>query len=167
MTVKSALNIAKDENVLFFGETKGLLLTEIAHIPVDSKAAGLRFTHTALYREKRIAWGPLVQIGTYTVTYGDGSAVEIPITYDGNVRCCKYRFGEPLKDKYYRHEGYVCAWEADPVEVEPSADGTPMTLYALTWRNPHPEKVIASVRCAEHADSAAGLLLCGIDVMQN
>ncbi|MBQ8341951.1 MAG: family 20 glycosylhydrolase, partial [Clostridia bacterium] len=167
LIAKNALNISKDENMLFLGENKGLLLSNSAEIFVGKKANGLRFTHTTLYREKRIAWNELVQIGTYFLTYGDGSTAEIPVTYDGNVRCYKYRFGEPLKDKYYRHEGYVCTWESDPVDGGHTADGAPITLYALTWRNPHPEKVITSVRCAEHADSAAGLLLCGIDVMQN
>ena len=167
LIAKNALNISKDENMLFLGENKGLLLSNSAEIFVGKKANGLRFTHTTLYREKRIAWNELVQIGTYFLTYGDGSTAEIPVTYDGNVRCYKYRFGEPLKDKYYRHEGYVCTWESDPVDGGHTADGAPINLYALTWRNPHPEKVITSVRCAEHADSAAGLLLCGIDVMQN
>ncbi|MBE6701874.1 MAG: hypothetical protein E7585_00460 [Ruminococcaceae bacterium] len=135
-------------------------------LPLNRKANGLRFTHTTLYREKRIAWRDLTRIGSYTVEYEDGSKVEIPITYDGNVRCYRYRFGEPLQGEYYRHEGYVCAWQADPVVCGRTADGTPITLYALDWKNPHPQKKITAVLCQENAESAAGLLLCELDTLQ-
>ncbi|MBR6726888.1 MAG: family 20 glycosylhydrolase [Clostridia bacterium] len=167
LTVKNALNIKKEQEVLFYNKIKGFYLRKPLEIAVRQTADGLRFLHTTKHREKRIAWGKLTQIGSYTVCYSDGTEIEIPVTYDGNVRCFRYRFAEPLPEPYYRHEGYVCAWDADPVEAGYTEDGTPITLYSLTWHNPHPEKVIASVRCAEQPDSAAGLLLCGIDVMKS
>ena len=132
-------------------------------VPVDARACALRFTHTALYREKRIAWAPLVQVGTYCVRYEDDSEERIAVEYDGNVRQWKYRFGEPLSEKYYRHEGYVAAWEADPIAAGYTDGGEAITLMAYEWRNPCPEKKIVSVNCLESADTAAGLLLCGID----
>ena len=132
---------------------------------VNGTAAALRFLHTTLYREKRIAWSPLVEIGHYTVEYEDGSTARIPVTYDGNVRCHQFRYGEPLKEKYYRHEGYVCTWMADPVVCCRTDNGTPVTLYALEWENPFPQKKILRIHCAESEESAAGLLLCAISVL--
>lgn len=166
LTPKLALNFEKDKKEFFYKSIKGVLLNDPLTVDVKEAVAGLRFLHTALYREKRVAWGELVQIGTYTVRYEDGTEIHIPVTYDGNVRCFKYRFAEPLPEPYYRHEGYVCAWEANPVEAGYAEDGTPVTLYALTWNNPLPHKKIDSITCHEHADSAAGLVLCDVELLK-
>ena len=143
----------------------GIPLQQPTVISVGHTVRGLRFIHTTLYREKRIAWKPLVRIGTYTVEFEDGTTESIAVEYDGNVRCFSYGFGEPLHEKYYRHEGYVCAWEADPVVQGRTKDGTPITAYALDWQNPHPEKIISRIICEENEQSAAGLLLCGLEAL--
>ena len=160
------MKFEKEKDVFSFDKTSGVLIGNELNINVGENAAGLRFTHTTLNREKRIAWAALAQIGSYTVHYEDGTEVTIPIEYDGNIRCYRYRFAEPLPEPYYRHEGYVCAWYADPVTVGRTADGKPITLYTLDWRNPHPEKKIASITCSESADSAAGIVLFGVSLLQ-
>lgn len=134
-------------------------------ITVNALADGLRFVHTTLYREARIAWGELLQIGNYQIEYEDGTVQDIPVTYDGNVRCWKYRFGEPLKNKYYRHEGYVAAWDADPVFLGHTEAGDPITLLSLSWKNPHPDRPIKCIRCTEREESNAGLLLCAVETI--
>lgn len=164
--VQNTLDFKKEKEMPFYNETKGAFLRNSLTIPANQCADGLRFIHTTLYRERRIAWKELVKIGSYTVLYEDGTKIEIPVTYDGNVRCFKYRFGEPLQGGYYRHEGYVCAWDSDPIDGGYTPDGTPITLYALNWHNPHPDKKIRSVVCREHADSAAGLLLCDVSILK-
>jgi hypothetical protein len=166
LKVKKPLNFQKDKKEFFCKSINGALLRDPLSLAVNETADELRFTHTTLHREKRIAWDALLQIGTYTITYTDGTKVKIPVTYDGNVRCFKYRFAEPLHEPYYRHEGYVCAWDSDPVDGGYTPDGTPITLYALNWHNPHPDKKIRSVVCREYADSAAGLLLCDISLLK-
>ncbi len=145
----------------------GVPLQQTTTLDVNTAAEGLRFVHTTLYREKRIAWKELVRIGTYTVEFEDGVTEQIAVEYDGNVRCFGYGFGEPLSEKYYRHEGYVCAWAADPVVLGRTPNGTPITAYALDWQNPTPEKRIRRVICHEAADSAAGLLLCGLYTLKS
>lgn len=138
----------------------------ISTIPVEQKARALRFLHGAIYRDARIAWKPLKQIGTYTVRYEDGTAIDIPITYGGNVRYWKEAYAAPLPDKYYRHEGYIAAWEADPVFLGHTPDGHPATLYSLYWENPHPEKNISLVQFKEAQDSRANLRLCDVLVTE-
>ncbi|MBQ9099649.1 MAG: family 20 glycosylhydrolase [Clostridia bacterium] len=140
--------------------------SDLSAVPVNITADALRFTHTTLFREKRVAWTPLVEIGQYTVKYEDGTMLNIPITYDGNIRCYQYRFGEPLAEKYYRHEGYVAAWEADPVFVGSTETGEPITLLAYEWKNPHPAKKIVEILCTEHSNSCADIVLCAIDTVQ-
>lgn len=166
LQVQNALDFKKEKEMPFYNEIKGAFLRNSLTIPANQCVDGLRFIHTTLYRERRIAWKKLVEIGSYTVLYEDGTEIEIPVTYDGNVRCFKYRFGEPLQGGYYRHEGYVCAWDSDPIDGGYTPDGTPITLYALNWHNPHPDKKIRSVVCREYADSAAGLLLCDISLLK-
>ena len=139
------------------------LLKTPAVVPVHETADALRFVHTTLYREQRIAWKPLTRVGTYEVRYADGTAEEIAVEYDGNVRCFRNRFGDPLPEQYYRHQGYVCTWFADPVLQTYTEDGDPVTLMALEWFNPHPDREIAEVVCREEEASAAGLVFCGMD----
>ena len=166
LTVKKPLDFNKEKDMFSFGKISGVIVGKNIDLPVQETTAGLRFTHTTLNREKRVAWGDLVQIGTYTVHYEDGTEVCIPVEYDGNIRCYRYRFAEPLPEPYYRHEGYVCAWYADPFTVGRTPDGTPVTVYAFDWRNPYPEKKIASVTCSESADSAAGIVLFDISLLK-
>lgn len=141
-------------------------LISAPEVPVEQKALALRFLHGATRRDARIAWNPLVQVGCYTVEYEDGTAIEIPVTYGGNVRYWKDAFAEPLPEKYYRHEGYIAAWDADPVFLGHTADGSPATLYSLYWENPNPEKVIRRVLFRELPESRAGLVLCDILVVE-
>jgi len=142
------------------------LLREPVVIPIRETTDALRFIHTTLYREKRIVWEPLTRVGTYEVRYADGTTEEIAVEYDGNVRCWKYRFGDPLPEQYYRHMGYVGTWFADPILQTHTEDGEPVTLMALEWVNPHPEKEISEVVCREEETSAAGLVFCGLDCVE-
>lgn len=132
-------------------------------VPVGGKADALRFIHTTTWEEKRIAWVPLTVIGRYTVRYEDGSEAVIPVEYDGNIRVWNKRWGAPRPEGYYRHQGYVGTWFSDPVVEAKSEEGGDVTLLGYEWENPHPEKAICEVVCAESENSAAGLLLCGVD----
>ena len=144
----------------------GIHLLSATTVPVMQKTLALRFLHGATHRDGRIAWKPLIQVGSYTVEYEDGTALDIPVTYGGNVRYWKEAFAEPLTSKYYRHEGYIAAWEADPVTLGHTADGLPATLYSLYWENPHPEKAIKQISFRELAESRAGMVLCDILVAE-
>ena len=138
-------------------------LTDTLTVPVGGKADALRFIHATAWEEKRIAWVPLTVIGRYVVRYEDGTEAVIPVEYDGNIRVWNKRWGAPRPEPYYRHQGYVATWFADPVLESKTEEGEDVTLLGYEWENPHPEKAIREVVCAEDEKSAAGLLLCGVD----
>lgn len=146
-------------------DRKPCLVTEPVTVPVYEQADALRFLHTTLREEKRIAWEHLTTVGTYTVRYTDGTEETIPVEYDGNIRCWRDRFASPKPAQYYRHQGYVCTWAADPVLRTKTEEGEDVVVMALEWVNPHPDKEIDTVICREEDTSAAGLVLCGLDLV--
>ena len=129
-----------------------------ADIPVEAYLSALAFTHAASNNAERIAWHPLKKIGEYLVFYDDGSAAAIPIEYGGNICAGSRRYGEPLWPAYYRHEGYIGTWFADPISLK-TADGEDLTLYEFVWENPEPAKKVAFVRLRGLGDTDAGILL--------
>lgn len=141
-------------------------ISESVEIPVNRCATALRFTNTTVWEGVRIAWEPLVDIGAYTVIYEDGTEVRIPLLYDGNIRRYTHRFAEPKGEQYYRHEGYVATWMADPAVQTWDENGDPVTILSFTWENPHPEKKIARIIAAEAAESPVGAVLCGVEAGQ-
>ncbi len=112
---------------------------------VNENCQALVFCHTAMKKRTRIPWIELKVIAEYEVVYSDGTAERIPLTYGGNICHFARRQNEPLKSQYYRHNGYCGTYYSDGIESK-TADGTSVTVYKLTWMNPHPDKVIASVR---------------------
>jgi len=139
---------------------------ESVTIPVNAAAKALRIAHTALWPERRVAWQPLYSAGTYTIRYADGAEESIPVEYAGNLRCYKERWGAPLPEQYYRHQGYIATWAVDPVLQEKAENGSDVTVLALTWTNPHPEKEIREIVCTEDPASAAGLAICGVEIAE-
>jgi len=132
-------------------------------VPVHARCAALRFAHTTAWNLPRAAWKPLEQIGSYEVRYTDGSSETIAVEYAGNVMAWNRRWGQPLPQQYYRHQGYIATWFSDPVIRAKDAGGGDVTVLAYLWENPHPEREVAEVVCHENAQSAAGLILAGAD----
>ena len=139
------------------------LLTKPLQISVYRCAAALQFIHTTLREERRVAWEPLTQVGTYTICYADGTTETVAMEYDGNIRQYCHRFGEPHAEKYYRHQGYAATWFADPYQAMNEC-GENVTALSFEWLNPHPQKEIVQIIAEEAADSAAGVVLCGVAV---
>lgn len=138
--------------------------TEIA---IGRKHQRLVFLHATLDKGKRVAWAPLDVIGKYVIRYADGETVEQNIEYAGNIRVWNERFGMPMPQKYYRHQGYVCTHMADPVIVAKTEDGKDASILGFQWINPHPEKEIASVSCVGTDDVRIALFgLSGMDVTE-
>lgn len=112
---------------------------------VQEHAESLVFEHTAADFIFRIPWSEFEHIGSYIVTYADGTTAEIPLTYTGNIGYWNRRFGEPFKGRYYRHNGYIGAmWYTTGVEGR-LKDGTVYTLYRYEWLNPKPQVKIEKV----------------------
>lgn len=113
-------------------------------ISIGKVCRALVFEHITSDKITRKPWGPLDTVGNYKITYDDGSTELIPIEYGGNIGHYARRQNEPFKGEYYRHNGYFATYFTDGIE-EKSTDGQPITVYRFEWRNPSPDKVIATV----------------------
>jgi len=112
---------------------------------VNQCCKALIFSHTAMKKRTRIPWEPLEIIAEYEIAYSDGTSERIPLSYAGNICHFARRQNEPLKSPYYRHNGYCGTYYSDGIERK-SSDGTPITVYRLTWTNPHPDKEVTDIR---------------------
>ena len=122
----------------------------------------LIFEHTTLNPAPRICWQELVQVGRYTVVYEDGEKVDIPIDYAGGVLYHSSNFGQPLPQQYYRHQGYIGTWYADPTYEYRTAEGNPILLLGQVWDNPRPDKKIAEISYTQSENDTAILLSAGV-----
>ena len=132
------------------------------YIPVGNKFDSLVFLQAAAENAERIAWSELVEVGEYIVSYEGGTSCRVPVTYGGNIRVWRQRFGEPLPHQYYRHEGYICTYYAEPLIETKSSDGQDVTVYSYEWINPFRDKKIISIKCSATDESDADIILFGI-----
>ncbi|MEA4824505.1 MAG: family 20 glycosylhydrolase [Clostridiaceae bacterium] len=133
-----------------------------AEVFVNGTCRRLVFEHTTLWNLPRIAWQPLPVIGAYTIRYADGGTESIPVEYNGNVLAWDRRYADPLPQQYYRHQGYVGTWRADPTREGKDSSGRDTLICGFVWENPDPSRVIASVRYDAAQTDAAILILAGI-----
>lgn len=154
-----------------FGGSARRVPTELRHlrlvepegkIKVGKRYDRLIFSHATLNPAPRICWQPLVSVGKYTVTYKDGESVDIPVDYAGGILHTGAIFGLPNPQQYYRHQGYVGTWFADPTYEHRTAEGKPILLLGQVWDNPRPEKKIAYVTYTPDKDDYAVLLSAGV-----
>lgn len=157
--LKHASNVLEDRTFDFTYAQK-LSRTPI-EIPVSASFEKIVFLHATENNASRVAWKPLVEVGRYTVRYVDGSQVDIPIEYAGNICVYTRRYGEPLPHQYYRHQGYIATYWGDPLLRAKSKDGRDVTALGFEWVNPHPEREIASIICCGNEETDASILLLG------
>ncbi len=118
--------------------------------------------HATLNSAPRIVWKPIEKIGDYTVTYKDGTRVEIPVRYAENIMVYNSAYGEPMPQEYYRHNGYVGTWFCDPVYQGKGANGEDITVGGFVWENPNPEKEIDFIEYTPAENDFCGLILAGV-----
>lgn len=134
--------------------------------PAGCKAESLAFLHAASNPQRRLPWVDLEQIGTYLVTYEDGSEAQIPITYTGNIHHWNRRQNAPFANMFYRHNGYTgVSWYCDGIESRLS-DGRICCLYRYEWRNPHPDRKITQIRLIPEKDAETQILVQRITAIQ-
>ncbi len=144
-------------------EISHLYLTEPAgKIEVGDRYDRLVFEHTTLNPAPRVVWKPLYRVGSYWVTYEDGARVEIPVDYAGGILYWKTMYAAPMKQMYYRHQGYVGTWYADPVYEDRTTAGEPILLLGQVWDNPYPEKIITDISYTAADGDYAVLLSAGV-----
>lgn len=132
------------------------------NLTVGAKYDRLIFEHATLNRAPRICWQELTPVGAYTVTYVDGSTVSIPVLSSGGILHVNSTYGAPMPDNYYRHQGYVGTWFADPTYEYRTAEGKPVLLLGQVWDNPHPKKKIADISYKAEKGEYAVLLSAGV-----
>ena len=132
------------------------------NLTVGAKYDRLIFEHATLNRAPRICWQELTPVGAYTVTYVDGSTVSIPVLSSGGILHVNSTYGAPMPDNYYRHQGYVGTWFADPTYEYRTAEGKPVLLLGQVWDNPHPKKKIADISYEAEKGEYAVLLSAGV-----
>ncbi len=132
-------------------------------IPKENRISeGLLFVHAADRPGRRIPWQQLDVIGEYVITYSDGTSVTLPLEYGGSFAELQRPYGQPLKSPYFRHEGYIGTYLADPIVTDKAPDGHDFTLYGWHWENPQPRKKLASVTLKIRPDADCGLYLSGL-----
>lgn len=131
-------------------------------VPVHERFDRLVFLHTTADNAVRVAWAPLTRVGVYTVQYSDGTVSEIPVEYAGNIWHWSKRYAAPMLHPYYRHQGYMATYLADPVIQAKTEDGTDLLALGYEWINPYPDREIATIRCCSHDAAGADILLLGI-----
>jgi hypothetical protein len=132
------------------------------NVEVGAKYDRLIFEHATLNPAPRICWQELFTVGAYTVTYEDSTSVDIPVRSAAGILYVNSEYGMPMPDNYYRHQGYVGTYFADPTYEHRTAEGTPVLLLGQVWDNPHPEKAIATVGYTPAKGEYAVLLSAGI-----
>lgn len=135
---------------------------ESVKIPIQSSYDSLLFLHTAGNNVERIPWTDPVEIGAYVVKYADGSEIEIPIEYGGNIGVWNRRHNKPIEQAYYRHQGYVSTYFADAYIKSNTRAGKDVTVYGYEWINPHKDKAIDSIELVAKGDTDSPVILCGI-----
>ena len=136
-------------------------------MPVGSPVQAVVFAHTAV-GAGRIAepFGPRQVIARYEVAYADGGEESVEVAFGHHVAEWNRRHGAPLGPTFHRHAGYVATWAVDPLWQGKTAAGEDVTVYAMEWTNPHPEREVRSIRvAAADPDAPVALAVLGITVV--
>ena len=140
--------------------------TEVT-VPVGAPAQAVVFAHTAA-GIGRIPepFGPRQVIGRYHVDYADGSRETVEVAFGYHLAEWNRRHGAPLEPTFHRHAGYVATYPVDPLWQGKTATGEDVTVYAMEWTNPYPEREVRSIRiAAADADAEVALMVVGMTVV--
>ena len=125
----------------------------------------IAFEHTLSHPMRRVVWKDLPLLGVYEVTYEDGTAEKIELRYGRNVMESVHTYAEPKPAGYFRHNGYVGTYFADPVSLGKTDCGEDINLLSYPWDNPHPEKAIVKIAYASK-DETVHPILTKVDALK-
>jgi hypothetical protein len=113
-------------SLILFSTVRPYFPTEAEVKKIGRKARSIYFLHG-------VGWNSKNKVATYTVTYADGTKVEIPI-----------RGGKEIDNWWQPKDGESCrvAWSG------PNLAASSVGLLIYPWQNPHPDKAIAAIRFA-------------------
>ncbi len=113
---------------------------------------------TLAHPMRRIVWKDLPLIGLYEVTYEDGTKENIELRYGRNLMELCHTYAEPKPAGYFRHNGYVGTYFADPVVIGKNDCGEDLTLLSYPWDNPHPEKAVVKIEYVSKSETVDPIL---------
>ena len=130
-------------------------------INADVTSSSLHFVQACTKNAKRIPWQELEAMGSYTITFEDGTSASADICYGRDI--CEYSraYAQPLKSVLFRHEGYTATCFSTPVCGKTSV-GLDYTLYRYSWSNPFPAKKIVKIELSHYGETDADIILFGI-----
>ena len=131
-------------------------------IGVGAAYERLVIEHATLHTMPRIVWIPFEKIGDYVITYADGSCASIPVKYAENILVYDAVYGDPMPQGFYRHNGYVGTWFADPTIQAKTHCGKDLLVTGLVIENPNPEKVIDTIEYKPVENDYCGLMIAKI-----
>ncbi len=123
------------------GAADRFLPDQVTGIAVGRPAATLHFLHACARRIWTSYNRAVLLLGFYRVRYADGSCLSVPVYY-------RLHLLEWTRDFGYRKMTEAPASPVGEAAVAwrgSTGGGHDVTLYAMTWVNPYPEKAIASV----------------------
>ena len=144
---------------------KNTALLDGARIHIGKKFERLAIEQTTLNIGIREPWEGLEQIGTYTVSYKDGTSAKIPLEYAGGIQHSNRHYAEPLHEPNYRHYGYTATWFTNPTVDIPDGSGGRILLMEYLLENPYPEKEIEEISFERSANDFTHPVICGIKGM--
>lgn len=112
------------------------------------------FTHTLRSRYSRLPWKEQECVGSYRLTYSDGTVEMLPIKSGREVGYFGMRPWAALEHPLYRHNGYTTCYECDR-ELSVGKNGKLITLYRYEYLLPN-DKLLVSAEWVQ--DSGAGIL---------
>lgn len=106
------------------------LVKDSLSVPLYNKTANkLGFVWATQMPYLREAWKAPKKVATLVIAYDDGTEQSIDIEYGVHIYTATETYGEPLRGKLYRHEGYLGTWNIDSVYEGRLPSGDICTLY--------------------------------------
>ena len=143
--------------------TAGVPVPAEVTVPVGRKARAVYLLHGS-------GWVSVHEkVAEYSLLYFDGATACLPVIVYGSASDAG-----PASVKLSR-ESNVQDWHGAHPQFEnervkpvalPSPDGTPRYLYVVEWPNPHPEKVIQSLRLTSDPEKNASVLVLAVTLLE-
>ncbi|MFA6108787.1 MAG: family 20 glycosylhydrolase [Candidatus Latescibacterota bacterium] len=150
-------------------ETRGRRCPTEETVPIEGQVQSILFAHTAAgFGRIPQPFGPRQVIGRYEMLYADGGSEIAEVAFGHHLAEWNRRHGAPLGPTFHRHAGYVATWPVDPLWQGKTAMGEDITIYAMEWTNPHPDREMLAVNIvAKNTDAEVALILVGMTVTRS
>jgi hypothetical protein len=141
---------------------------ESALLKVDGKFRSLIFLHSytaalagpPAHACTHVGWGEAV-VGSYTITYTDGSAETVLLEYSRNIYTSgfPYAFGAYRANPVYQYRALTESVVKRGVSKQLLLKETNYTVLGYEWINPYPIKWIDSVTLWHDSEKSGGVVL--------